>query len=705
MKTLKIIIGVLMGVFLFYSAPAFTDETDTIEGNQTDLPRFEMEPVTVTGKIIESQVLPTSKEMLSPGKAIKRRELVDFADLLSSELIEVNMIRKGGYGNEVSLRGFAQAELRTTINGSILEGGCGSRKDPALSLVGLLTIDRIDIQQGPFDVTVPGALGGTVKLTSKKPSRGFHGEILGKYGSFGFPSGGINLHGGSDRFRAMAGYNYAESDQYEDGSGNALYYFREGTGRPYNTDGKTIKAFEKEDAWIKFEMNPAENQTIRFEHAYGFGDDILTPRAGMDVDEETTHLSNFSYDMQNLGKYSERLTLSVFRNDVEHIPFDDYRELVGNPQFHRHNEVESIITGAKIENVLSVNAMYFTIGMDGYGRRWDGDMFRDDTGEKMTDLIPDVDIRNIAGYVKFDSNIHSWDFGAGLRFDHMQTEANADLTQSSKVTSTNKVTDDLINGYLYTRFQVSNSVSLFTGLGRSARFPTGVERYLQSPSPLFHGNPDLKPTFNTEFDAGFEIKNDRLAVTVKGMYSDLENYIYQKGKQTEESHQSWTNIDAHLWGGDISGVFSLSDSFNLETGIAYYRGKKDSQPDSFNQDEDLANMTPLKSRLGFRFTRDIEIGSAEVTVTALTEWIHSEDSTDVDEDAGEKVLDGWDVGNVRFGLQYKSIDINLGIENIFDEEYAVANSYEWDVVAGEGSNPSIVNEPGRSFFISMGFMF
>ncbi len=245
MRTFMILIGVLTCVVIFQSTSAWAKEAEKNNEDETGRLRFEMEPITVTGKIIGRQLLPASREARAFGKSIRRQELADFADLLSSELIEVSMIRKGGCGNEVSLRGFAQAELRTTINGGILEGGCGSRKDPALSLVGLLTIDRIDIQQGPFDVTVPGALGGTVKLTTKKPSPGFHGEVIGKYGSFGFPSAGINLHGGSDWLRVMAGYNYSESDQYEDGGGNKLFFFREGTDRPYNTDGRITQELDK----------------------------------------------------------------------------------------------------------------------------------------------------------------------------------------------------------------------------------------------------------------------------------------------------------------------------------------------------------------------------------------------------------------------------------------------------------------------------
>jgi len=51
------------------------------------------------------------------------------------------------------------------------------------------------------------------------------------------------------------------------------------------------------------------------------------------------------------------------------------------------------------------------------------------------------------------------------------------------------------------------------------------------------------------------------------------------------------------------------------------------------------------------------------------------------------------------------LTLNVGVENIFDRRYAVANSYEWDVVSGSGANPAIVYEPGRFFYTSISCKF
>ena len=99
-------------------------------------------------------------------------------------------------------------------------------------------------------------------------------------------------------------------------------------------------------------------------------------------------------------------------------------------------------------------------------------------------------------------------------------------------------------------FLEDRSLRLFAGLGRSVRTPTSVERYLQSPSPNFHGNPELDPTLNSEADLGVEWNRGRYSILTKGFYSDLRDYIYQRGKFTAASHQTWTNIEAHQWGLD-----------------------------------------------------------------------------------------------------------------------------------------------------------
>ena len=45
-------------------------------------------------------------------ETLKTHKVVDLAEILSNEMIEATMIRKSGYGNEVSIRGFGKSDLR-----------------------------------------------------------------------------------------------------------------------------------------------------------------------------------------------------------------------------------------------------------------------------------------------------------------------------------------------------------------------------------------------------------------------------------------------------------------------------------------------------------------------------------------------------------------------------------------------------------------
>lgn len=653
------------------------------------------EPITLETIVVAAPKVEETEKSID-SETLKAYKVMDLAEILSDEMVEATMIRKGAYGNEVAIRGFGQSNLRVLIDDGLLEGACGSRKDPALSHVNMLTVYKIEVREGPFDVTKAGALGGSINVITRKPQKGFTGEIVTKAGSYGFLSGGFYATGGTDKIQGLIGYNYSESDQYEDGHGNNLWSFAP-AGRPYD-DGMDKKAFEKQDVWGKLQLTPTENQTILLSHTYGDADDIMAPRVGMDMESEKTNLSRADYIIKNMGGFSDKLTFSLYRNKIKHNPSDKYRNLIAPPPFHLNNKVESTITGAKIENEQSTSFAVLAYGMDIYKRDWKGDMYRDDTGEMFDDeLIPDVETYNYGLYIKADKDINKWSFGIGLRYDRFETEADEDLKQSLAAgIDTNKNTDNLPSGYLSAKYFFTDNFHVFGGLGRSIRTPTSVERYLQSPSPDFHGNPDLDPTKNTEFDIGIQATGERFSFRLKGFCSDLDDYIYQQGKKTAASHQTWTNIDAYLYGADVRSIVDIAYCFSVEAAAAYQRGRKKSQP-VMNNDKDLAQIPPLKTRLAFCYNTELFTGTLE--------WTHSEDTKDVDIDAGELKLDGWDVVNFKAGCNYKQLTFNVGVENIFDKCYAVANSYEWDVVAGTGATPAIVYEAGRFFYGTVSFRF
>ncbi len=651
---------------------------------------FQLETIVVTGTASDDE-----KQEIESRK-LRSHKVVDLAEILSDELVEVQMIRKSGYGNEVSMRGFGQENMKVMLDGGILEGACGSRKDPSLSHINMLTVQKLTLQQGPFDVTKPGCLGGYVDVITKKPKPGFEGEILGKGGSYGFHSGGFTTSGGSDKVQGLLGYNFSESDQYEDGSGDPLWKVRDGLAASYNQKGRDAKAFQKHDTWGKLQFTPSERHKILLEHTYGKAEDILTPRVAFDTEEETTNMTKASWEMRNLGHLSEKLAFSFYRNEVGHYPFQDYRT-VAEP---KNNKVESVITGGAIQNVTETELVTLTYGIDMYHRDWWGDVYNSLTGVKLNDnLIPSVQSLNIGGYIQMDKIIDKWTVGFGLRYDRFQQEADEDLVFTRAITDENRQVDHLFGGYVSVKYFLNENAMLFGGVGRSYRTPTSCERYIQG-NPTFFGNPDLNPTANNEFDVGFKYERGRWMLQAKGFYSDLEDYIYQESNLA--GYQSYTNIDAHIWGGDIKAGFDLDYGLSLEGGLAYQRGRKDSRPDN-NDDDDLGQIAPLKGRLALNYNSDKPLGQKDTGLFGTVEWVHSEAARDIDADAGEKQLSAWDIMNLRLGYQFKAYTLNVGVDNVFDREYTVANSYEWDVIGGTGANPAIVNEPGRFIYATLGF--
>ena len=680
----------VIGFSSFKESKAQEIPADKQSSSTVPLREFQFETIVVTADAIDDE----QQEIES--RELRSHKVVDLAEILSDELVEVQMIRKSGYGNEVSVRGFGQENIRVLLDGGILEGACGSRKDPSLSHINMLTVQKLTVQQGPFDVTKPGCLGGYIDVVTRKPEQGFYGELLGKVGSYGFYNGGFTTTGGSDKVQWLFGYNYSESGQYEDGDGERLWSVREGLAASYSEEGRDAKSFQKHDIWGKLQFRPNEDNTILLEHSYGKANDILTPRVVFDTEEELTNLTKASWEIRNLGKLSKTLTLSVYRNEVDHAPFQEYR----NVAVPKNNEVESVITGGAVQNVTETDFATLTYGIDWYHRDWWGDVYNSLTGQSLNDvLIPSVRSLNLGGYVKMDKTFDRLSLGLGLRYDRFRQKADEELKFTSAVTDNNRNVDHLFGGHLSFRYVLSDEAMLFGGVGRSYRTPTSSERYIQG-NPGFFGNPDLKPTSNTEFDMGVVCELGGVKFQTKGFYSSLDDYIYQENNVA--GYKSYTNIDAHIWGGDIKASVDIRDGFSLEGGIAYQKGVKESFPDN-NNDDDLGQMAPLKGMLSLNYNSHETLRDHDRGLFGSIEWVHSSASKHIDADAGEKPLEAWDSINLRMGYRYKSYSLNVGMDNLFDAQYMVANSYEWDVIGGSGANPAIVSEPGRFIYATVGY--
>ena len=157
--------------------------------------------------------------------------------------------------------------------------------------------------------------------------------------------------------------------------------------------------------------------------------------------------------------------------------------------------------------------------------------------------------------------------------------------------------------------------------------------------------------------------------------------------------ETWINIDAHIYGIETRWNKEIVNGLTLDAGYAWQRWRKDDQPAN-NADKDLSEIPPWKTRLGLEYEKN--------RWAVRAEWLHSVKASQIDEEAGEVQLADWDVVNLTASYHYSEHwSFHLGVENLFDESYAVANSYEYDVVSGSAVTPPIVYEPGRMVYFSL----
>ena len=166
----------------------------------------------------------------------------------------------------------------------------------------------------------------------------------------------------------------------------------------------------------------------------------------------------------------------------------------------------------------------------------------------------------------------------------------------------------------------------------------------------------------------------------------LKDYIYNTG--------TFENIDAKIYGLDVSGFYFLTENFSLDYGMAYQRGKKDGD----FADKDLAEIPPLKGNLALNY--EIEKSKYTAEVVAVDRW----DS--YDSSAKEQELSGYALFNLKYNNQlHKNVGLTLGVDNVFDKVYNSTNTYQDVTYAVINSERVLFNDPGRYGYVNLKYSF
>lgn len=635
----------------------------------------------------------------------------DLAEALAKKSPSVTLIRRSGIANDIILRGQKRDNIKVTIDDTVVHGACPNRMDPPTSHVITNMVESVEITEGPFDVTEFGSLSGGVKVNTIKPTKELSGEIGATIGSYGYKKGSVTVSGGNDLVQALISYSKEQSDQYKDGDGNTLAEQTAKAQDPsqyggmndvrYSDKYDDMKAYEKESLMAKVNLNIADNQEIALSATKNESDNILYPSSGMDALYDDSDLYSLQYTAKNLGDFSKKLDIKVYKTEVDHPMSIDYR--VKNDFFKNGNAMQQRMAGMtnhlttntrglKLQNSFDAIGRNFNIGIDTSKRNWDGNYYSD-LQDHIGKSIDDTDTTNKAIFLECTNPItDNAKIQVGVRYDSTDIE-----------TAGNNDDQDYngLSGNIRGTYNINNT-TLFAGVGQAYRVPDARELYFNSfrnNTLISTGNEDLDQTRNREIDLGIEQKYTSGSIKVKTFYSKLKNYIYFNNDRAS-LNDAFENIDATIYGVELSGAYYLNDQFTLDAGYTYKRGKKDKALDG-QTDTDLADITPAKLTIGLTYDYNDH-------TYAMVEFAHVSSWNNFDSDNGEQAIAAHNVVNIKAQTTIaNNFEITAGIDNLFDETYAVSNTYRDLTLLSDITTDEVMllNEPGRYAYISLKYKF
>ena len=463
-----------------------------------------------------------------------------------------------------------------------------------------------------------------------------------------------------------------------------------------------MDAFNKKMYMGKLFIDVANDQELRLSYTANRSTNILYPSSKMDALWDDSDVFNVEYTAKDLSSFSKQFDIQLYNSKVNHPMSTKYRALASKSEKYMTHHLTTDMKGLKVKNKADAFGGEVIYGVDTSKRNWDGEY----SVSSLTNAFPtknigvsiaDVDTQNIGLFIKSKKSIGNIDVEFGTRYDDTSIDTKSTTEKDNDYTA--------LSVNVFATYKADDNTKYFGGVGKSSRVPDARELYntkykreAGKPSlAILNGTPNLDQTTNYEIDLGVEKQYDEGNIKIKTFYSKLKDYIYYNGNPTLKKN-NFENIDATLYGGEISGAYFISDTLTFDAGVSYKKGKKDTQPTG-QTNTNLADIIPLKLNATLSYDYNDQ-GSVQLSTIASSAW------NDVDSDNGEQKLAGYGVFNIKTTREFDNgFLITAGIDNLADKTYATTNTYKDLILMTDGKDTMLINEPGRYIYLNAKYMF
>lgn len=659
--------------------------------------------------ILVSAQSPVSMQTEIYAKTLSEKAPRDVGDFFKT-IAGGAAVKKGGYAQDPSLRGFQRDQLNIQFDGGIkIWGGCPNRMDPPTSHIQAEDLDRIEVIKGPFSVRWGQTLGGIVNLVMKRPSFNEGFSINGD-ARLGYETNGDNL-----RSRISLSGGTQSWDFYVGGGIKQFHDYATGVDSVIIPSG-----YEIMDHSTKLAYNFSEDSRIQLNIRQARVSDVDFPALPMDAREDASDIYSIGYTLRNISPVFSSVRTKLYLSKVKHV-MDNFNR--GNfAMVEAVTDADTRTFGGRLEfglrpalgQNLHLGVDYYDHNKQGYRERFvktnpcNTSMHPNMT---FTDSVwQDASILDLGSFAELQHRISSRiSYSLGLRVDKVK----ATLGEPAKnfilaYGDTDEWEETNYSGMAIMRYSPTEVLGLTLAAGRGTRSADMGERFINhlpiGASPHEHfGNLNLKAEINNQLELGVSTRMDAHHIRGSVFVSKLENYIFARVDSSigrvflpcnePKVSKVFQNLDnARQLGFEITAQGEILPALTYELGMAYIRG------------EDLENERPLPEMPPFESTFDLRY-----TFPGLPLWLQAEarlvsDQDRVSVEYGETETAGFEVFNIKSGFAMENgFTLRVAVNNLLDTAYHEHLSRNFAKNTSDSGLP--LYEPGRNFIFDIAYRF
>ncbi|MFC0774088.1 TonB-dependent receptor plug domain-containing protein [Terrimonas alba] len=554
-----------------------------------------------------------------------------------------------------------------------------------LNTIDPFTIKRIEVAKGTGSVQYgTDAIGGVVHILTIDPQfatgeSALHGRVVGRYMT-------------DDMEKTIRGEAMYSGKKFALITGIVKKNFGDLVGG--DTTGRQSPSGYDEWSWdmkakILLKKNiqlTLANQFLRQKNVPVYHKVVLENFAVNEMDPQQRLLSYARINMQ--GK-------SSFFKETE-ITFSYQQNIEGRNS--RKNGSSSLRKERDVISTIGFTADIFSE----FNKTWTAnsgvELYYDNVGSTRKDINTQTGMSsNMRGLYPDDSrygnyslySLHHFGFGkwivdAGLRFNTFNIRISDTTLGNVKISPSAWV------GNAALMYQLNKSQTVYAAFSSGYRAPNVDDMGTLGIVDFRHEVPTsgLKPEKSQHTELGYKFQAKRLSGTAAAYYMHLTNLITRVKMDGQvingyQVYQKENTESAFIKGFETEMNWNVLKNLNVAGSIAYAYGQ------SLSRKEPLRRVPPFNGRLMSSYRNTKWLAAAEFQFASHQKRLAQGDKDDNRIPAGG--TPGWKVFNLFGGYKFSIVQLNAGVQNIFNEDYR--------------THGSGINAVGRSAWLSVNLNF